>query len=99
MDFYALFRFEDVWNATLDWKTKSSSLGPALENRGQIPASCLSIIGMDPPAHTRLRNVVSRGFTPRRIAALEDEIREHREALSRAARDERRASTSSRNSR
>jgi cytochrome P450 len=30
---------------------------------------------MDPPAHTKLRNVVSRGFTPRRIAALEDEIR------------------------
>jgi cytochrome P450 len=30
---------------------------------------------MDPPAHTKLRNVVSRGFTPRRIAALETEIR------------------------
>jgi cytochrome P450 len=75
MDFYALFRFEDVWNATLDWETMSSSLGPTLENRGQIPGSFLSIIGMDPPAHTKLRNVISRGFTPRRIAALEDEIR------------------------
>ena len=75
MDFYALFRFEDVWNATLDWETMSSSLGPVLENRGQIPSSFLSIIGMDPPAHTKLRNVISRGFTPRRIAALEDEIR------------------------
>jgi cytochrome P450 len=75
MDFYALFRFEDVWEATLDWKTYSSSLGPALENRGQIPGELFSIIGMDPPRHTRFRNLVSRGFTPRRIADLEDEVR------------------------
>jgi len=75
MDFYALFRFEDVWNATLDWETMSSTMGPSLENRGEIPGSLFSIIGMDPPAHTKLRNVVSRGFTPRRIAALEAEIR------------------------
>jgi cytochrome P450 len=75
MDFYALFRFEDVWEATLDWKTYSSSLGPSLENRGQIPGELFSIIGMDPPQHTRLRNLVSRGFTPKRIAALEDEVR------------------------
>jgi cytochrome P450 len=75
MDFYALFRFEDVWEATLDWKTHSSSLGPALENRGQIPGELFSIIGMDPPQHTRLRNLVSRGFTPKRIAGLETEVR------------------------
>jgi len=76
LDFYALFRFEDVWDATLDWKTYSSSLGPTLDNRGQIPGELLSIIGMDPPRHTRLRNIVSRGFTPKRIGALESEVRE-----------------------
>ena len=75
MDFYALFRFEDVWQATLDWKTFSSSLGPALENRGEIPGDLFSIIGMDPPRHTRVRNIVSRGFTPRRIADMEKEVR------------------------
>ena len=75
MDFYALFRFEDVWEATLDWKTYSSSLGPTLENRGQIPGELFSIIGMDPPRHTRIRNLVSRGFTPKHIAALEEEVR------------------------
>jgi cytochrome P450 len=75
MDFYALFRFEDVWEATLDWKTYSSTLGPALENRGQIPGELFSIIGMDPPQHTRLRNLVSRGFTPKRIAGLEADVR------------------------
>jgi cytochrome P450 len=75
MDFYALFRFEDVWDATLDWETYSSSLGPTLENRGQIPGDVMSIIGMDPPRHVKIRNLASRGFTPRRIAALEDDIR------------------------
>jgi len=75
MDFYALFRFEDVWQATLDWETYSSSLGPILDNRGEIPGDVFSIIGMDPPRHTRVRNLVSRGFTPRRIGALEGEVR------------------------
>jgi cytochrome P450 len=90
MDFYALFRFADVWDATLDWKTYSSSLGPALENRGQIPGELFSIIGMDPPRHTRLRNIVSRGFTPRRIAALEPEVRKLAAHYLDALRDEKR---------
>jgi cytochrome P450 len=88
MDFYALFRFADVWDATLDWKTYSSSLGPSLENRGEVPGELFSIIGMDPPRHTRFRNVVSRGFTPRRIAALESEVREIAGRYLDALRDE-----------
>ncbi len=75
MDFYALFRFQDVWDATLDWETYSSRLGPSLENRGELPGELMSIIGMDPPRHVRLRTLISKGFTPRRIAALEAEIR------------------------
>jgi cytochrome P450 len=35
-----------------------------------------SVISSDPPNHQRLRNIVNRGFTPRRIAALEPRIRE-----------------------
>jgi cytochrome P450 len=75
MDIYALFRFEDVWQATLDWKTFSSRLGPLLENRGEIEGETFSIIGMDPPRHVRFRTLIAKGFTPRRIAALEPEIR------------------------
>jgi cytochrome P450 len=89
MDFYALFRFEDVWQATLDWKIYSSSLGPSLENRGQVPGELFSIIGMDPPRHTRLRNIVSRGFTPKRMAALEPEVRKLAASYLDALRDER----------
>jgi cytochrome P450 len=89
MDFWALFRFADVWEATLDWKTYSSSLGPSLENRGSIPGEMFSIIGMDPPRHTRLRNIVSRGFTPKRMAALEPEVRRLAASYLDALRDER----------
>lgn len=35
-----------------------------------------SLISADPPLHGPLRNIVNRGFTPRRIAALESRIRE-----------------------
>jgi hypothetical protein len=67
--FWALSRFQDVWAATLDWQTFSSSAGPLIEGSGD--GAQFSIIGMDPPLHTRMRNLVSRGFTPRRIAELE----------------------------
>ena len=36
----------------------------------------MSFLGMDPPRHTRMRALVSRGFTPRRVAELEPRIRE-----------------------
>jgi cytochrome P450 len=34
-----------------------------------------SVIASDPPGHERLRGIVNRGFTPRRIAALEPRVR------------------------
>ena len=47
-----------------------------------------SLIGADPPVHGPLRNLVNRGFTPRRIAALEPRIREiARSALDAVAGD------------
>ncbi|MCP4907666.1 MAG: cytochrome P450 [bacterium] len=76
MDFYSLFRFEDVWDATLDWQTFSSRLGPLLENRTEPPPEMVpSIIGMDPPRQVAIRNVLSKAFTPRRIASIEPEVR------------------------
>ena len=38
------------------------------------------MINMDDPRHARLRRIVSRGFTPRRLADLTDEVRAHRHA-------------------
>ncbi|MCP4908811.1 MAG: cytochrome P450 [bacterium] len=80
LDFWALSRFQDVWDATLNWKTFSSSPGPLLELEDR-DGELFSILSMDPPRHTRVRNIVSRGFTPRRIAALEPAVRATTERL------------------
>lgn len=74
MGFYALSRFEDCWKALLDWQTFSSSHGPSMEL--DRDGDEFSLIGIDPPRHTKLRNLISRGFTPRRMAELEPRIRE-----------------------
>ncbi len=74
MDFYALFRFEDVWDGCLDWQGYSSCLGHNLANKTE-PGEPGSIIGMDPPRQNVLRRLVAKGFTPARIGALESELR------------------------
>lgn len=48
---------------------------------GQQEGEGGSMIGLDPPVHTRQRNIVNRGFTPRRMAMLEDRIRGRVEVL------------------
>jgi len=57
-------------------RTYSSAHGTVLEI--MTPASGLSgmLIFMDPPDHTRMRSLVSRAFTPKRVTRLEDRIRE-----------------------
>ena len=75
LDFYALTRFEDCHRAFIDWQTFSSARGTVLELMDTRVGGPL-IIFMDPPRQTRLRNLVSKTFTPRRMAALEGAIRE-----------------------
>jgi cytochrome P450 len=73
-DFFALSRFQDVLDATVDVETYSSARGTMLEMMGKAPPLPMMIF-TDPPEHDRLRALVSRAFTPRRIAALEPAIR------------------------
>jgi len=47
----------------------------------------VSLLASDPPQHEAVRDVVKRGFTPRRIAAWEPRVRELVEALMAPARD------------
>ena len=42
--------------------------------RGQIEAGRFSMINMDAPQHTRMRKIVSRGFTPRAVDRLRDDL-------------------------
>jgi cytochrome P450 len=76
LDFWALSRHADVLAAFRDPVRFSSAQGVALE-REQLPdpSVVMSFLGMDPPRHDRLRALVNRGFTPRRVQALEPHIR------------------------
>ena len=78
--FWSLVRYQDVAWAGRDWETFSSAYGGALPTRPEMmkPGSGveLMLINMDPPKHTRLRQLVNKGFTPRRVRVLEDHVRE-----------------------
>jgi cytochrome P450 len=76
--FWALSRFEDVWSAVHDPSTFSSAQG-IFVGRAEMDMTKLflpMLIMMDPPRHTKLRAIVSRVFTPRRMLELEDTIRD-----------------------
>lgn len=75
-DFFALSRFEDIEAAHRDTATFSSAHGTVLESMGPEAASTAMMIFLDPPEHTRLRSIVSRAMTPRRVAVLADRLRE-----------------------
>jgi cytochrome P450 len=73
LGFHALSRFHDVWNAIQEWDTFSSAEGVSLERgSGARPPM---IIAMDPPRQQKLRRLVSKAFTPRRVAELEPTVR------------------------
>ncbi|GAA1708280.1 cytochrome P450 [Nonomuraea bangladeshensis] len=78
LGFWALSRHADVAPALVDSARYSSDHGPMIDPGAWTPQAraYLSFVAMDPPDHTRMRAVVSRAFTPRRIAALEPMIRE-----------------------
>ncbi len=71
LEFWALSRYDDVLAALHDPDTYCSRYGITLEQDNSLPM----LLTTDPPAHTELRRLVSRAFTPRRIADLEPEIR------------------------
>jgi hypothetical protein len=75
--FWALSRHADVVAGFKDHERLCNSGGISLEmgDLGGDMSAVLSFLGMDPPRHTRMRALVSRGFTPRRVAELEPRIR------------------------
>lgn len=75
LDFWALTRFEDNLAAFLDPATYSSAWGTSLEYMDGPRDGMGLMIFMDAPRHTRYRQLVSKVFTPGRVAALEPMIR------------------------
>jgi cytochrome P450 len=75
LGFYALSRYDDVLRGLLDADTYLSGHGIVLEMITDEPYENVPMMIMkDPPEHTSLRKLVSRAFTPRRIADLEVKI-------------------------
>jgi cytochrome P450 len=75
-DFWALSRHEDVSKALVNWEVFSSSHGDLLDVlRADIELPGGVVMWEDPPLHTTHRGLLSRVFTPKRMAQLEDQVR------------------------
>jgi cytochrome P450 len=76
--FWALSRHSDVVDAFRVNRRFSSAHGVSLDPAASGPHAykTMSFLAMDPPMHGRMRGLVSRGFTPRRVAELEPRIRQ-----------------------
>ena len=76
-DFWMLTRHDDVQKALVNWQTFSSTRSDILDviKAGvEVPRGV--ILFEDPPEHTMHRGLMSRVFTPRRMAELEDQVRD-----------------------
>jgi cytochrome P450 len=75
-DVWALSRHAEVEKALVNWETFSSARGDILEivqSGMELPPGV--VLFEDPPRHTMHRGLMSRVFTPKRMAALEDQVR------------------------
>jgi cytochrome P450 len=76
-DFYAVSRFADVERGLVDRQTYISGRGAILELiKADMEMPPGTLIFEDPPIHTIHRGLLSRVFTPKKMNALEPEIRE-----------------------
>ena len=78
LGFWALSRHSDVHQGFRNSTTLSNRDGVSLDpvSRGPHASKTMSFLAMDDPAHLRLRTLVSKGFTPRRIRELEARVTE-----------------------
>lgn len=78
LDFYALSRHADVTGAFRDSTRLSSANGVSLDPAAWGPNAhrTMSFLAMDDPRHMRMRRLVYKGFTPKRVAEMETRIRE-----------------------
>ena len=73
LDLYAVSRFADVRRVLADQRVFSSAQGVA-QNAAMNAAMAGSIVGTDPPEHTRLREILGRPLTPAKLAPMRDRL-------------------------
>ena len=78
LDFFAFSKHADVLAAFRDVDRYSNAYGVSLDPAAFGPDAhkAMSFLAMDPPRHTRMRSIVGKSFTPRRVAEMEVRIRE-----------------------
>ncbi|MBU8831588.1 cytochrome P450 [Mycolicibacterium goodii] len=78
LNFWALSRHEDVLKGFRNSTALSNKHGVSLDpvSRNDEAHRVMSFLALDDPAHLRLRTLVSKGFTPRRIRELEARVTE-----------------------
>ncbi len=76
--YWSVTTADDIHAVSRDWRTYSSELGGVTAIRDVFPLELARamFIGMDPPKHDRVKALFQAGFTPKRIAAHTDAIRE-----------------------
>ncbi|MCX5370298.1 cytochrome P450 [Streptomyces sp. NBC_00015] len=90
--YWAVTRHADVKYVSTHPEIFSSYLNTAIIRfnehieRDSIDAQRFILLNMDPPEHTRVRQIVQRGFTPRAIRALEERLRNRATAIVESAR-------------
>lgn len=74
--FWALSRFADVWESVRSPEVFSSAQGLTFfpDEIGRLGLAP-TIVMLDPPRQTELRGLIGKAFTPRRVAALEEQVR------------------------
>lgn len=74
--FWAITKYDDVGQVSRNHKTFTTTKGIRLEEMAPDELEARrTMMEFDPPEHTRLRRLVSRGFTPRVIATYEEAFR------------------------
>jgi cytochrome P450 len=75
--YWSVTTADDVHAVSRDWQTYSSERGgvTAVTDVFPLELARAMFIGMDPPKHDRIKALFQAGFTPKRIADHEDEIR------------------------
>jgi cholest-4-en-3-one 26-monooxygenase len=81
--YWAVVRHDDVQRVSRDSTTFRNAPHPFLESAADSPQSGAEglLISLDAPDHSQLRKLVSRGFTPRRVADLTDRIHDRVDAI------------------
>jgi methyl-branched lipid omega-hydroxylase len=79
---WAITRYDDVFRASRHPEIFSSASGITIgDSTPELAEYFGSMIAMDDPRHTRLRNIVRSAFTPRVLARIEDSVRDRARRL------------------